>query len=49
MENQSGSTDMINLHSRAIKEDNELLKKAAHLLILEPGDTHQGFINYSIE
>lgn len=49
IENQSGSTDMINLHSRAVKENDEVLKRAAHLLILEPGNRHQGFINYLVE
>ena len=48
-ENQTGSTDMINLHTRAIKERDRALEKAAHLLILAPGQSHRGYIEYLVE
>jgi aldose 1-epimerase len=49
LENQTGSTDMINLHARAVEEQNLELEKAAHLLTLPPGQTHTGYIAYQIE
>lgn len=49
LENQTGSTDMINLYTRAEKEQNKELKKAAHLLTLSPGKTHSGYIRYSVQ
>ena len=49
LENQTGSTDMINLYTRAIEEHNIELEKAAHLLILPPGHSHSGHIIYQIE
>ncbi len=48
-ENQTGSTDMINLYTRAKKEHDEDLLRAAHLLILPPGQTHAGYIEYGVE
>jgi aldose 1-epimerase len=48
-ENQTGSTDMINLYTRAIEEHNSDLEQAAHLLILPPGHQHTGYIAYQIE
>ncbi len=48
-EYQTGSTDMINLHTRAVEEQNIELEKAAHLLTLPPGQTHTGYIAYQIE
>jgi len=48
LENQTGSTDMINLYAKAFKENNDTLKKAAHLLILPPHQSHTGFISYKI-
>ncbi len=49
LENQTGSTDMINLYTRAAEEQDIGLAKAAHLLILSPGQTHEGYIAYQIE
>lgn len=49
LENQTGSTDMINLYTRGIKENNPNLIKAAHLLILKPGKQHSGFVHYKIK
>jgi aldose 1-epimerase len=46
---QTGSTDMINLYTRAMKEGNKALEHAAHLLILPPGQSHTGYISYQIE
>ncbi|HSH31774.1 MAG TPA: aldose 1-epimerase [Candidatus Saccharimonadales bacterium] len=48
-ENQTGSTDMINLHTKAQKEANTELVKATHLLVLPPGRTHRGFIEYQLQ
>lgn len=48
-ENQTGSTDMINLHTRAVATNDERLKQAAHLLILGPGQKHQGYIEYQLQ
>ena len=48
-ENQTGSTDMINLYTRAVKEGAEELEKAAHLLILPPNRFHTGYIEYEVE
>jgi aldose 1-epimerase len=48
-ENQTGATDMINLHTRAEKENDEELKKATNLLIVPPGKFHTGYIHYRIE
>jgi aldose 1-epimerase len=49
LENQTGSTDMINLYTRAVEEQKIDLEKAAHLLILPPGHSHTGSIAYQIE
>ena len=48
-ENQTSATDAINLHERAIRQADERLKQAAHLMILGPGQTHQGYIEYEIQ
>lgn len=48
-ENQTGSTDMINLHTKAQKTRDETLEAAAHLMIVPPGGSCSGFINYRIE
>jgi aldose 1-epimerase len=48
-ENQTGSTDMINLYTRAVEEQNGELEEAAHLLILPPDHNHTGYIGYQIE
>lgn len=45
-ENQTSSTNAINLHTKAVKEGDERLKRAAHLMILEPGDSHTEHIEY---
>ncbi len=42
MENQTCSTDAVNLYNKGFKEE-------SHLLILEPGGTHSGFIYYKID
>lgn len=49
LENQTGSTDMINLHTRAHKEADEALSKASHLMILPPSETHRGYIEYTVD
>ncbi len=49
LENQTGSTDMINLHERAVQTGDSALQKAAHLLVLGAGATHQGYIEYSLQ
>ncbi len=49
LENQTGSIDMINLHNRAMKEKDDTLLKASHLLILSPQQEHKGFVFYRIE
>ena len=48
MESQTGSTDMINLHTKGVKQNNLSLQKAAHLLVLSPKHEHGGFIHYKI-
>ncbi|HEX8226918.1 MAG TPA: hypothetical protein VF572_03560 [Candidatus Saccharimonadales bacterium] len=48
-ENQTGSTDMINLHTKSQKESDEDLAKAAHLMTLPAGESHSGYIEYRIE
>ncbi len=47
-ENQTGSTDMINLHAKAQQRGDQALAKAAHLLVLPPRAKHQGFIAYEV-
>jgi aldose 1-epimerase len=47
-ENQTGSTDMINLHNKGIKGKKKDLIVNAHLLVLKPGHTHKGFVNYEV-
>lgn len=47
-ENQTGSTDMINLYTKSIKTKNKSLQKAAHLLVLPPQKEYSGFIEYKI-
>jgi aldose 1-epimerase len=42
LENQTCSTDAINLHHQGLKE-------MAHLLELHPGETRTGFTQYAIE
>jgi aldose 1-epimerase len=42
LENQTCSTDAINLHQQGLKE-------MAHLLELHPGETRTGYIQYAIE
>ena len=42
LENQTCSTDAINLHNRGLQD-------IAHLLELRPGESSNGFIQYSIE
>lgn len=49
LENQTCSTDAINLHTKGVKEHNPSLVEAAHLLILPPGQSHQGYVYYRIE
>lgn len=48
-ENQTGATDMINLHAKGIKENNPEMIKAAHLMILPPNQQHAGFVFYKIK
>ena len=48
-ENQTGATDMINLHTKGIKDYDRALQKAAHLLILSPGNQHTGYVYYRIK
>jgi aldose 1-epimerase len=47
-ENQTGSTDMINLHTKAHKSNDPDLAKAAHLLVLPAGQKHRGYITYAV-
>jgi len=47
-ENQTGSTDAINLHARALATDDTALKDAAHLLEVAAGDSATGFIEYRV-
>jgi aldose 1-epimerase len=49
LENQTGSTDMINLHTRGIKTEDKKLLNAAHLIILPPKKKHRGFVHLQIE
>ena len=49
LENQSGATDMINLHTKGLNEKNSTLIKAAHLLTILPGKQRSGYIFYRIE
>lgn len=47
-ENQTSSTDAINLHARALATDDAALKDAAHLLEVAAGDSATGFIEYRV-
>ena len=48
LENQTGSTDAINLYARALEAGDEALREAAHLLVIPPGGRHQGWISYEV-
>jgi aldose 1-epimerase len=48
LENQTGSTDAINLHARAEATGDEDLRRAAHLLVLPAGAAHEGWIEYVV-
>ena len=48
VENQTGSTDAINLHARGVEAGDAALERAAHLLTVAPGHTHSGHIEYRI-
>jgi aldose 1-epimerase len=48
-ENQTGSTDMINLYTKGVKYKMTKMQKAAHLIVLSPNMKHSGFIKYQIE
>lgn len=48
IENQTGSTDAINLHTRAVETGDVALEKAAHLLIVQPGQSHTGHLEYRV-
>jgi len=47
-ENQTGSTDAINLNERSIATGDAELKTAAHLLEVAPGDSATGYIEYRV-
>ena len=48
LENQTSSTDAINLHARAEATGDDDLRRAAHLLVLPPGERHAGWIDYVV-
>jgi aldose 1-epimerase len=48
LENQTGSTDAINLYARAEATGDDDLRRAAHLLVLPPGAAHEGWIEYVV-
>lgn len=49
LENQTGSTDMLNLHAKAMKTHDTALQKAAHVLTVPAGDSYAGFIRYRMQ
>jgi aldose 1-epimerase len=48
LENQTGSTDAINLHTRAVESGDAALAEAAHLLVVPPGGSHDGHVDYRV-
>ena len=48
LENQTGATDAINLHRRAMASNDADLERAAHLLVVAPGRHHEGWIDYRL-
>ncbi|HUR49434.1 MAG TPA: aldose 1-epimerase [Acidimicrobiales bacterium] len=48
VENQTGSTDAINLHTRAVETEDPALERAAHLLVVPPGGSHTGYVEYRV-
>lgn len=49
LEPQTGATNAINLYTEAQRTQNEALEKAAHLLVIPPGQTHTGQIQFLVE
>lgn len=48
LENQTGSTDAVNLHARAVESGDAELAEAAHLLVVPGGGSHEGWIDYRV-
>jgi len=48
LEYQTGATDMINLNEKAINTGDEILRKDANLIVVQPGQSHEGFIRFRI-
>jgi aldose 1-epimerase len=48
LENQTSSTDAVNLHARAVETADAALAEAAHLLVVPPGASHAGWIDYRV-
>lgn len=48
LENQTSSTDAVNLHTRAVESGDAALAEAAHLLVVPPGASHGGWIDYRV-
>lgn len=48
LENQTGSTDAVNLHARAMESGDDELAEAAHLIVVRRGESHEGWVDYRV-
>lgn len=49
LEPQTGSTNAVNLDDKAQATHDEVLKKAAHLIVVPAGQTHKGTVTFAVD